>query len=153
MNNFYFSAMGLIFLIMLMIPNLIWNQLKPADYELYVQNENKILLFLERFGQVSVTCCSLFYYESSFNSTWILWLALLLMSLYEIHWIRYFLSKRTMKDFYRSLFKIPVAGATLPVIAFLLLGVYVKNGFLIISVIILGIGHIQIHLNHRKEIN
>ncbi len=27
-----------------------------------------------------------------------------------------------------------------------------KNVFLIISTIILGIGHIGIHLNHRKEI-
>ena len=46
----------------------------------------------------------------------------------------------------------PVAGATLPVLAFLLLGVYGKNIFLIFSSIILGIGHIGIHLNHRKEV-
>ena len=36
-------------------------------------------------------------------------------------------------------------------LAFLLLGVYGKNIFLIISTIILGIGHIGIHLNHKKE--
>ena len=47
---------------------------------------------------------------------------------------------------------IPVAGATLPVVAFLLLGIYGRNIFLIISTIVLGIGHIGIHLNHKKEL-
>ncbi len=74
------------------------------------------------------------------------------MFLYEIYWIKYFKSNKTMKDMYSSLLGIPVAGAILPVIAFFLLGIYVKNIFLIIATIILGIGHIGIHLNHRKEI-
>ena len=54
-----------------------------------------------------------------------------------------------MKDFYSSILGIPVAGATLPVLAFLLLAVYIIFG---IAVIILGIGHIGIHMMHRKEI-
>ena len=57
-----------------------------------------------------------------------------------------------IRDRYSSILGIPVAGATLPVLAFLLLGVYGKNIFLIFSSIILGIGHIGIHLNHRKEV-
>lgn len=48
--------------------------------------------------------------------------------------------------------RIPVAGATLPVIAFFLLGIYGTNPFIIISTIILGIGHIGIHLGHKKEV-
>ena len=46
---------------------------------------------------------------------------------------------------------IPVAGATLPVMAFMLLAVYGKNVILGAAVIILGIGHIGIHLMHRKD--
>ena len=57
-----------------------------------------------------------------------------------------------MGDFYSSLFGIPVAGATLPVAAFFLLGVYGRNILMIISTIILGVGHIGIHLAHRKEV-
>lgn len=57
-----------------------------------------------------------------------------------------------MLDFYSSLFGIPVAGATLPVSAFLLLAIYGKNIVLGIAIVILGIGHIGIHLAHRKEI-
>lgn len=153
MNNLSFSWIGMIFLIMLMIPNLIWNQNKPTHYEDYVQNENKFLLFLERGGEICTTGFALFSYEDPLNAKWILIVAIILMLLYEYYWVQYFLSKKTMNDFYRSLFGIPVAGASLPVLAFLTLGFYTKNLFLILSVILLGIGHIGIHLNHKKEIS
>lgn len=155
--HFGFSYIGLIFLLMLMIPNIAWSKNKPENYENYVKNENKILLFLERLGEISVTCISLIFSDFNINTvsarTLILLSAFIIMLLYEVYWIKYFRSKKTIKDFYSSLLGIPVAGATLPVIAFLLLGIYGKNIFLIIAVIILGIGHIGIHLNHRKEIN
>jgi len=155
--NLGFSYVGLIFLLMLFIPNLIWSKNKPKDYDKYVVNENKILLIFERVGQVLVTTISLIFTDFNVNgiSSWtmILVVAFLLMILYEINWIKYFRSKRKMKDFYSSILKIPVAGATLPVIAFLLLGIYGNNIFLIVAVIILGIGHIGIHLQHLKEID
>lgn len=154
--HFGFSYTGLIFLAMLMIPNFIWTKNKPTDYEKYAANENKILQIFERIGEALVTCCALIF--SDFNigeiSLWSLWTfaAFVLMILYEIYWARYFCSRKNMTDFYRSLLGIPVAGATLPVAAFMLIGIYGRNIFMIISVIILGIGHIGIHLNHRKEI-
>ena len=154
--NLGFSYVGLIFLVMLMVPNITWTKNQPKDYEKYVGKENKILLLLERMGEVLVSCSCLIF--SDFNirarSVWSLWLvaAFLLMILYETFWIRYFKSEKTMQDFYSSILGIPVAGATLPVIAFLLLSIYGKNYILGISVIILGIGHIGIHLQHKKEI-
>lgn len=57
-----------------------------------------------------------------------------------------------MKDFYGSFCGIPVAGASLPVAAVLLIAVYGRNPFLFTAGIILGIGHIGIHLAHRKEL-
>lgn len=74
------------------------------------------------------------------------------MILYEIFWIRYFRSEKTMKDFYSGILGIPVAGATLPVLSFMLLAIYGKNILLGAAVVILGIGHIGIHLMHRVEI-
>lgn len=56
-----------------------------------------------------------------------------------------------MKDFYSSLCGIPVAGATLPVAAFFLLGLYGRNILLLGAVVILGIGHIGIHIGHARE--
>lgn len=153
--QFGFSYVGLIYLLMLFIPNLFWTRCKPENYDKYAKNENKTLKLFESIGQVLVSCIVLIF--KNFNvslNTWAIWLVLsfLFMVLYEIYWIRYFKSERTMKDFYSSLFGIPVAGASLPVIAFLLLGIYGKNIPLIAAVIILGIGHIGIHTNHKKKI-
>ena len=123
--------------------------------DLFAKNENKVLLAFERIGEVAVSCLSLIFSDFNINklSAWtiILLIAFLLMLLYEVYWIRYFKSEKTMKDMYSSLFGIPVAGATLPVLAFLLLGIYGKNLPLIIATMVLGIGHIGIHLNHKKE--
>lgn len=153
--HFGFSYVGVIFLLMLMIPNIIWSKNKPENYEKYVKNENKILLIFERIGEIAVTCLSLIFADFNINeiSSWtaVFLTAFILMVLYEIYWLRYFKSSKTMKDMYSSLLGIPVAGATLPVLSFLLLGIYGKNLFLIVSTVILGIGHIGIHLNHRKE--
>lgn len=152
MFHFGFSYVGLIYLLMLFIPNIIWTKNKPKDYDKYVQNENKILQMIERFGEGLVCCIALIF--SDFNirlqSSWSIWLlvSFLMMLLYEIYWIRYFKSEKSMLDFYRSICRIPVPGATLPVCAFLLLGIYGRNIFLILSVIVLGIGHIGIHLGH-----
>lgn len=149
-----FSYVGLAYLLMLFIPNIVWTKHQPVGYNF--DNENKILLLFERIGQVAVTCCALIF--SNFNlapfSLWSLWLILsfLLMILYEMYWIRYFKGEHTLKNFYRSFCGIPVPGATLPVVAFLLLGIYGKVIWMIISIIVLGIGHIGIHLQHLKEI-
>ena len=151
-----FSYVGLVYLVMLMLPNIIWTKNQPKDYEKYVGNENKVLLMFERAGEVLVSCAALVF--SDFNikpwSSWSWWLVVsfALMVLYEIYWIRYFKSEKTMEDFYSSILGIPVAGATLPVLAFLLLAVYGKNIVLGVTVFILGIGHIGIHLMHRREI-
>ena len=154
--NFGFSYVGLIFIIMLMLPNIIWAKHKPKDYDKYVKKESKTLLLFERIGEVGNTCLALIFTDFNINtiSNWsiVLLSAFLIMVLYEIYWIRYFRSNKTMKDMYSSILGIPVAGATLPVCAFLLLGVYGKNIPLIISSIVLGIGHIGIHLNHKKEV-
>ena len=154
--HFGFSYIGLIYLLMLYIPNIIWGKNLPKDYEKYVKNENKVLLTLERIGEVLVTVIVPIFKDFNINniSYWsiLLLVSFLLMILYEIYWIRYFKSNRTMKDMYSSILGIPVAGATLPVFAFILLGIYGKNIFLIVSIIVLGIGHIGIHVNHSKEI-
>ena len=156
MFHFGFSYVGLIYLLMLFIPNGILMKHKPKGYEQYVCEENKVLQIFERIGEVLVCCFVLVF--SDFNirltSLWSVWLFLsfALMLLYEVFWMRYFKSEKNMSDFYGSLCGIPVAGATLPVCAFFLLGIYGCNVFLLLSTIILGIGHIGIHLQHRNGI-
>jgi len=126
----------------------------PEDYS--SENENRILLCFERIGEALTVCCALMF--SDFNlrpwsgRSWWLAGAFALMLLYELWWVRYFRSGRTLKDFYSSILGIPVAGATLPVAAFLMLGIYGGVIWMILSAVILGIGHIGIHLQHRREI-
>lgn len=153
--HFGFSYVGLIFLLMLFIPNGILAKNLPDNYKEYSKNENKILLVFERIGEVLVSGLVLIFSDCNvrLRSLWIGWLvaAFLLMVLYECYWIRYFKSSKTMADMYSSFAGFPVAGASLPVIAVLFLGIYASNIFIIFASIFLGIGHIGIHLNHKKE--
>ncbi len=88
--RFGFSYVGLIFLVMLMVPNILWTRNQPKDHEKYAVRENKILLFFERIGEASVTCIALIF--SDFNvgrlSLWSLWLlaAVLGIGHIGIHW-------------------------------------------------------------------
>ena len=149
-----FSYTGLIFLLMLTIPNLIWLRYRPEGYS--AGGEHRVLLVFERVGQVLVFTTALMFRDFNLRpwSAWSLWLAgaAVLMLIYEGWWIRYFRSSKKMADFYSTFSGVPLAGATLPVAAFFLLALYGKVIWLVISVVILGIGHIGIHLQHRREI-
>lgn len=109
-----FSYIGLLFLLLLLIPNIIWTKKMPQGYA--TEEESRVLLAFERTGEILTSCCALMF--SDFNlhtwTSWSWWLiaAFILMALYELWWIRYF--------------RIPVAGASLPVMAFFCLGIYGK---------------------------
>lgn len=155
MFHFGFSYVGLLYLLMLFIPNIIWTKYKPEGYDEYAKKENKILLAFERTGEMLTCVFVLIFTDFNIRKTdWCVWLILsfVLMLFYEGYWFRYFKSGHQMKDFYSSFLGFPVAGATLPVCAFFLLGIYGSNIFLLGAVLILGIGHIGIHLQHKNEI-
>ena len=159
-----FCVTGLVFLLMLYIPNIYWGmKAKPEGYDDAAKKENKILLGFERAGEALVSCALLIFPALNpylkilpegvfFNWKIVMWLAaLILMIVYECYWIRYFRSNRTMRDQYSTFAGFPLAGATLPVLAVLLLGLYAMNLIVIVSVVILGTGHIGIHFMHSKE--
>lgn len=154
MGHFGFSYIGLIFLLMLFIPNIIWSRNQPQGYS--DKNENKVLVLFERVGEILVTICVLIFKDFNYNSpaprTLCLFAAFIIMIMYELWWIRYFKSERTLSDFYSSFLGIPLAGAVLPVIAVFFLGIYGKVVWILIADVILGIGHIGIHVGHKKEI-
>ena len=128
----------------------------PKGYTSIGKEENKILLMFERVGQVSVTCLALIFTDFNINnfSIWSLWLlaSFTIMIFYEICWVRYFKGNHTLKDFYRSFLGIPVPLASLPIMGFLLLGIYGRVIWMVIAISILGIGHIGIHLQHLNNI-
>ena len=154
MGTFGFSYVGAIFLLCLLVPNLLWTRCRPRDYDPSV--ESRSLLALERTGQVLTTCAALVFQDFNLRpwTPWSWWRigAAALMVLYELWWLRYFRSARTMADFTSSLLGVPVAGASLPVAAFFLLGIYGRVVWMLLGVTVLGMGHIGIHLRHRREI-
>ena len=163
--RFGFCITGLVFLLMLYIPNIIWGiKPKPEGYEESAKRENKILLVMERIGEAAVTCLLVIFPAINprvvkltdglyFKFKVIVWItAFVLMLLYECYWIRYFRSPKKLADFYSSFAGFPLAGASLPVIAVFLLGLYSGNLIIVGASIILGIGHIGIHYMHKKEI-
>ena len=150
-----FSFPGLIYLTGLFLPNLFWTQHKPQGYEAAVAKEKPSLVRMERIGQVLVTVSAFFESQSAYSGfleQLYFLLSLAMMLSYEGFWIRYFRSPQTLRNFYAPFLKIPVAGATLPVMAFFLLGIANHNPLLCVSVVILGIGHIGIHWNHARKI-
>ena len=153
-GNLGFSYIGLIYLLMLMIPNIIWAKNKPLNYD--TSKENKILLFFERIGEVACTT-SLIAFNNTNPSTInirIIWLMIsfCLMLAYEVYFINYFKSEKTLNDFYGKFLGVLYPGATLPICALLLLGIYGRLLPLIISTIVMAIGHIGIHHQHYQDI-
>ena len=154
LGHFGFSYVGCVYLLMLFLPNYMWAKKKPKGYD--PSDESKLFLAFERIGQVLVTSCALIF--SDFNlvafTWWSSWLILSFISMliYELFWYRYFKAP-TLKNFYRSFFKVPVPGASLPVAAFLLLGIYGKVIWMVIAIIILGVGHIGIHIQHARKLS
>lgn len=123
------------------------------DYR--ADGENKALAILERIGEVAVTILALITaidIDVHSDRLWLLILAFILMLIYEGYWIRYFRSERGLKDMYAPFMGIPLAGATLPVAAIILVAIYGQNIPLLIAAVILGIGHIGIHYGHSKEL-
>ena len=154
LGHFGFSYMGLIYLLLLFIPNLLWAKHPPAGYR--SGGENRVLLVLERAGEALTTAAALLF--SDFNpgplTPWSLWLAasLLLMLLYELYWLRYFRGPHSLEDFYRPFLGVPVPGASLPVAAFLLLGIYGRVIGMLLAALVLGVGDIGVHLQHWREL-
>lgn len=150
------SVVGIVFLLMLFIPNIIWSKNQPQGYEEASKCENKVLLALERAGEALVSTLVLIDRRlDSFSlspRSGCMILALILMLLYELYWRKYFRSSRTLADMYSDYCGFPLAGASLPVFAVFLLGIYACNVFLTAAAVILGIGHIGIHLMHKKDI-
>lgn len=147
---FGFSYTGLVFCLCLFVHNIIWAKNRPVDE--IVLRENRALLWLERIGQVLTTACLLLCADTNIGKGKgsIIWLVVagLLMMLYEVCWVRYFRGGHTMADFYGPFLGISMPLATLPVTAVLALGLYSKSLALLLAGIILGIGHVGIHMGY-----
>lgn len=154
--DFGFSYIGFSIVLLLLIPNIIWSKYPPQDYVFYVKEEKISLRIVERLGEVVIICLLLI--SQNFNiqdisiKIILLVLTYVFMACYEICWIRYFKSKRTMIDFYRSFLGVPIPLAILPICAFIMIGLYGNHMYFLVATICFSIGHIGIHIRHKQQI-
>ena len=154
-----FSVTGLMILLMIFIPKILQiRTVKTADSNKHAAEKNRLLLILERVGEVTLTVSLLIFKSVDphikinpegvyFDWILVLWIAaFVLLILYECYWIRFYVKKKNGKYLYSSFAGYPVAGATLPVIAVLLIGIYSGNLVLIAVSIIFGTGLIGNHV-------
>ena len=153
MGTFGFSYVGMVFLLMLFLPNVLWARRLPSVGS--PAGENVLLLVLERIGQVCCACTALLFRDTNLApwSAWSWWLvaSFAALLLYEGCWVR-FLHRPTAEEMYRRLWVLPVPLASLPAVAFLLLGGYGRLVWLVVSAVVFGVGHIGIHWRRRREL-
>jgi hypothetical protein len=148
----YISVWGIIYLCCLFIPNIIWTHHMPQGYS--SQNESKLLLYFERIGEVLVSFFAVIQFQKvQYEINGLIIASIVCMLIYEGYWIHYFCSQKTLQDFYQPFLKIPLPGAVLPVVAFVLLSIYQQHILLFVAIIILAIGHIGIHYQHYRELS
>lgn len=147
----HISWIGIIYLVLLFIPNILWTKCQPIGYD--SSHENKILLLFERIGEVLVSIFAVCSFQSlDIHFDLLMMFSIICMFFYELYWLRYFRSGHTLLDFYQSFLMVPVPGATFPIAGFLFLGLSQHHFCLMISTFILAIGHIGIHLQHYNQL-
>ncbi|MBD5559682.1 MAG: hypothetical protein HDQ87_04900 [Clostridia bacterium] len=148
-----FSAVGLVFLLCLFVPNILfacqdtaWQQTMPEPVS---------LLIPERVGQVLV--CLLVLSDGRLQwpqaltaRVWLMAAAGICMALYLAAWVRYFGSPAE-STFYESFLGLPLPLATLPVAAAVLLGIYARSFWLVLAACVFGYGHVGIHIWHAQQ--
>ena len=65
MGHFGFSYMGLAFLLLMLIPNILWASRKPQGYT--PQNENRLLRCFERVGEALICFCVLCFSDLNWH--------------------------------------------------------------------------------------
>lgn len=149
MKNMRIPIVGIVYLFMLFIPNMIWAKDISENYD--SNHENKILLMYERLGEVLVCCFRVIMFGTMHWNLFVL-VSFVVMLMYEGYWIQYLKSEKKLSDFYCSHLNILLAGAILPVIVFFILGLSQRHWIFVFLTIILGIGHIGIYREHFLEI-
>ncbi|MBR2835783.1 MAG: hypothetical protein IKE43_08790 [Coriobacteriales bacterium] len=157
MSSFGFSWIGALYLIALFVPNILWARNKPESYDKLASHEAPWMVWCERIGEVLTCTCAAIFAETNPHApidVWTSWLVFSVscMFLYLASWRIYFTSTEKLEAMYAPVMGIPVPLASLPVAAFLLLGIYGHAWPLVAATVILGIGHIGIHVCHAKEL-
>lgn len=144
----WLNVSGLIFMVLLLIPNIIY---AVKFQENSTPCPNRAMNILEQIGRYASMLLMVFHIgiaEFGFSSVnaFLCYLLgnLILLLLYWVIWMMYFIEQSRGKS---------LALAVIPTLMFLLSGVTLRHILLIISSVVFGIGHIYItYQNSRNKI-
>ncbi|NIN93243.1 hypothetical protein GTO36_09775 [bacterium] len=114
----------------------------------------QIMTVVERIGQVGSLVIPFFYRLSLARAKDAVALAVMIgaLILYYTGWVRYIILGRDEALFYRSLLRIPLPMAVMPVIYFLAAAVLLDSVWLLLASIALGAGHLTVSWLHSRRI-
>lgn len=156
------SISGALFFLLLFVPEIIRMRKKKPDGLSEAGKTDKVLRALEHAGAVGVGISLLIFRVfdpiwsengNVFMSSWFVLfiLALAVAIIYDCFLIRFFKGEGTVRNFYGSAAGFPAAGAALPVIAVLLLGIYSQNLIEVGAAAIFGVGRIGTYALHKND--
>jgi len=151
--------LGGIITIAILLPNLLVvffpPNLKLANVSVRVGGLSRVMNIFERVGQIGSFTIPFFYQLKC--STILDTTMLIIMSgalvLYYAGWTRYLVKGRNEGLFYKSMFGVPLPMAIMPVVYFISASVLLSSGWLLISAIVLGAGHIIVSWQHSRSID
>lgn len=151
--------LGGIIAVVILLPNLLVvlfpPKLKLANVSARVDGLSQVMNIFERVGQIGSFTIPFFYQLkcSTILDTTMLIIMSSALILYYAGWIRYFVKGRNEGLFYKSMLGIPLPMAIMPIIYFISASVLLSSGWLLISAILLGAGHITVSWQHSRSID
>jgi hypothetical protein len=138
------------------LPNLLFFVLPPRNMPANNQNNESLLLKaaegLGRLGVLVVPVFSPIYFSSGWDISACIAMILFLL-FYYAGWVRYFVGNRDYGLLFLPMLRIPVPLAISPILYFLCGAVVLHSPFLLVSSIILAIGHIPISIVTARQIH
>ena len=141
-----------------LLPNLIVIYFPPKSKPAIILDRGSglahVIIVFERIGQIGSFTLPFFYRLkwSTMVDTAAIIIMVCALIIYNAGWTRYLVKGRSEVLFYKSMLGIPLPMAILPVIYFISASVLLGSYWLMMSSILLGIGHITISTQNFRSI-
>lgn len=135
----WINTYGLGIVILILLPNIIY-AFKIKTFE--NKCKNRLMNLLEqvgRYGSMFFMTFNIGLYEFGFRSdeAFVIWLIITILLLF-LYWLFWYLFFRSPQE------TLPILLAIIPVVIFIISGIFLRHWLLIISGILFGIGHIYV---------
>lgn len=140
---------GILVVLLLLLPNICFSIFPPKNAPQNSKSVPVAFTIIEQIGRIACLIVPIVFgkkiAEQKFSYLVILMAVCLLI--YYICWILYFANGRKYSDLFKPIGFIPIPMAVFPLMYLILLGIWIKSPFFIVSAILFSIGHIIVSWN------